>query len=164
MFMFRKMWRGLFSRKTRFEICPFALLPTKWFNTRVVVLLKQLDFFSAEICRIYQKTHKSYVRIFIEILACIPKNTQELCQDYHRNVDMSFFDAFFWLSFGLLCGSSVRSSMPIWCRWWWCSDASGGGVVMVLRFLWYNKCAFMRRYDRVSSEEWSILGTSYCLR
>ena len=28
MFVFRKIWRALFSRNTRFEIRPFALLPT----------------------------------------------------------------------------------------------------------------------------------------
>ena len=27
MFVFREIWRTLFSRNTRFEICPFALLP-----------------------------------------------------------------------------------------------------------------------------------------
>ena len=30
MFVFRKIWRALFSWNTRFEICPFALLPTTW--------------------------------------------------------------------------------------------------------------------------------------
>ena len=28
MFVFRKIWRALFSWNTRFEICPFTLLPT----------------------------------------------------------------------------------------------------------------------------------------
>ena len=28
MFVFRKIWRALFSGNTRFEICPFTLLPT----------------------------------------------------------------------------------------------------------------------------------------
>ena len=30
MFVFRKIWRALFSRNTRFEIRPFALLSTIW--------------------------------------------------------------------------------------------------------------------------------------
>ena len=29
MFVFQKIWRALFSRNTRFEVHPFALLPTK---------------------------------------------------------------------------------------------------------------------------------------
>ena len=29
-FVFRKIWRALFSWNTRFEIHPFALLPTNW--------------------------------------------------------------------------------------------------------------------------------------
>ena len=33
MFFFRKIWRALFSWNTRFEIRPFALLPTKSFLT-----------------------------------------------------------------------------------------------------------------------------------
>ena len=31
MFVFRKIWRAWFSSNTRFEIRPFALLPTKYF-------------------------------------------------------------------------------------------------------------------------------------
>ena len=30
MFVFWKIWRALFSYNTRFEIRPFALLPTSW--------------------------------------------------------------------------------------------------------------------------------------
>ena len=30
MFVFRKIWRALFSCNTRFEIRPFALLPTNY--------------------------------------------------------------------------------------------------------------------------------------
>ena len=30
MFVFRKIWRALFSWNTRFEIRPFAILPTNW--------------------------------------------------------------------------------------------------------------------------------------
>ena len=30
MFVFREIWRALFSRNARFEIRPFALLPTIW--------------------------------------------------------------------------------------------------------------------------------------
>ena len=30
MFVFQKIWRALFFGNTRFEICPFALLPTKY--------------------------------------------------------------------------------------------------------------------------------------
>ena len=30
MFFFRKIWHALFSRNTRFEIRPFALLPTNY--------------------------------------------------------------------------------------------------------------------------------------
>ena len=40
MFVFRKICRALFSRNTRFEIRPFALLPTSFSFTKV--LLKQL--------------------------------------------------------------------------------------------------------------------------
>ena len=32
MFVFRKIWCTLFSWNTRFEICPFALLPTKYWK------------------------------------------------------------------------------------------------------------------------------------
>ena len=33
MFVFRKIWRTLFSWNSRFEIQPFALLPTKYENS-----------------------------------------------------------------------------------------------------------------------------------
>ena len=33
MFVFRKIWRALFSSNNRFEIPPFALLPTKLCKT-----------------------------------------------------------------------------------------------------------------------------------
>ena len=44
MFVFRKIWRTLFSWNTRSEIRPFTLLPTKfWFNSRYK-LLHVLEF------------------------------------------------------------------------------------------------------------------------
>ena len=36
MFVFRKIWRALFSCNTRFEIRPFAILPTIWFNVNSI--------------------------------------------------------------------------------------------------------------------------------
>ena len=45
MFVFREIWRALFSCSTRFEISPFALLPTKC--TTKVMCFKQLYWFSA---------------------------------------------------------------------------------------------------------------------
>ena len=33
MFVFRKIWRALFYRNTRFEIRSFALLPTTYYTT-----------------------------------------------------------------------------------------------------------------------------------
>ena len=39
MFVFRKIWRALFSWNTRFEIRPFALLPEKYLWNRLLLLL-----------------------------------------------------------------------------------------------------------------------------
>ena len=38
MFVFREIWRGLFSFNLRFEICPFILLPTN--SSKVGLLWK----------------------------------------------------------------------------------------------------------------------------
>ena len=38
MFVFRKIWRALFSWNTRFEIRPFALLPTKLEEENLVTI------------------------------------------------------------------------------------------------------------------------------
>ena len=36
MFVFRNIWSALFSCFLHFEICPFALLPTKIYNNKFV--------------------------------------------------------------------------------------------------------------------------------
>ena len=38
MFVFRKIGRAWFSRNTRFEICPFALLPTIYYQADKIIL------------------------------------------------------------------------------------------------------------------------------
>ena len=42
MFIFRKFWRALLSGNTRFEIRPFALLPT--ISSPITILLRQCRF------------------------------------------------------------------------------------------------------------------------
>ena len=48
MFVFRKFWRALLSWSTRFEIRPFALLPTKY-----TIYTDFTDFFATELFRVY---------------------------------------------------------------------------------------------------------------
>ena len=52
MFYFRKIWRALFSRHLRFEIRPFALLPTNCLNSfsqfRMTYILNILYSFPKE--------------------------------------------------------------------------------------------------------------------
>ena len=52
MFVFQKIWRALFSLNTRFEILPFALLPTNLYDIRQKHYLKRNDklwFFAARV-------------------------------------------------------------------------------------------------------------------
>ena len=46
MFVFRKIWRALFSSNTRFDIRPFALLPTILINVF-------FDFYTVNVIRKY---------------------------------------------------------------------------------------------------------------
>ena len=132
------MWRGLFSWNTPFEIRPFALLPTKWFNTKVVVLFKLLDFFTQDLCQdfhrnlgMYIKKHKSYVRIIIEMLTC--------------HFSMLFFG--FHLAYfvghllGLVCQFDAGGGgvlMQVVVALWWCSDFFGiiNGLFCVVMIEW----------------------------
>ena len=50
MFVFRKIWRALFSWNTRFEIRPFALLPTKSQYLRNILEQPNLELIAAEKC------------------------------------------------------------------------------------------------------------------
>ena len=85
-----------------------------------MVFLNSSIFFSAETCHLYHKTRKCYVRIIIEILACVC-----VCFSF-------FFYALVWHSC-VVCCHTIRNSMPIWCRW---------GVVMVLSFFGILKGLF----------------------
>lgn len=90
------------------------------------------SFFSAETCHLYHKTR--YVSIIIEILACV-------C--------VFFFDALVWHSC-VVCGHTIRNSMPIWRRW---------GVVMVLSFFGILKglfCVFMMGWVVRNGASWGV--------
>ena len=52
MFVFRKIWRALFSCNTRFEIRPFALLPTNC-STAIYLTLKIQNIY-AKVILIFQ--------------------------------------------------------------------------------------------------------------
>ena len=58
MFVFRKIWRALFSRNPRFEIRPFVLLPTKQDSENI------LNKFSGENDRMWGNFYK-VTRIFL---------------------------------------------------------------------------------------------------
>ena len=45
MFVFRKIWRAMFSCNTHFETRPFALLPTNYGNTKLATLLLTLSIY-----------------------------------------------------------------------------------------------------------------------
>ena len=68
MFVFRKIWRALFSWNTRFEIRPFALLPTfRQYQKNIAFSI--LYFFSSV-------ASPTNVQIFISFLfSCFFKNT-----------------------------------------------------------------------------------------
>ena len=62
MLVFRKIWRALFSSNTRFEIIPFALLPTifqvLWFKLRCLIKVSMT---------IYLKLCQNWYRFWISI-------------------------------------------------------------------------------------------------